>query len=305
MECCVGWEGVSIERVQDLPERNTAEDEAPEGKRKLCGWGRLGEVQGERRAEDFQRIRGPPSPAWRPSQRGGRGRAAWLYSQLGDARSPSARPGPEPEQGKPTQRRREIKREGQTEKACKEAGHVQKKRDTLSTHTHTDTAEGFLWKNLYKHLHNKDTKAAISKGNDQAVSTCAQVSWVLWGEWWVGVLMCVQLCKGENSETLCKGTQSVKRLEMTQLRRLLGLTLWGKPQCGSTETSVVWHYSWRKTTEHTHTADMYCFRPPMHVCGGEGCVHSCFMSKIKHRNLNQPASLDFTVHAYNVLLVLE
>lgn len=69
-----------------------------------------------------QRIRGPPSLAWKPFRRGGRGRAAWLCSQPGDTRSPSASSGPEPEPGKPAQRRTEGSREGQTQEACREAG---------------------------------------------------------------------------------------------------------------------------------------------------------------------------------------
>lgn len=95
---------MSIGGLRDLPERNTVEDEgdveAPEGERSVVvmwlrkggGWGG---GEGQMMSED-QRIRGPLSPAWRPSQRGGRGRGAWLYSQPGDTRSPSARSGPEP-----------------------------------------------------------------------------------------------------------------------------------------------------------------------------------------------------------------
>lgn len=72
-----------------------------------CG----GKWKGEREKRSCcQRVRGPLSPAWRPTQRGGRGRAAWLYSQPGDVRSPFASSGPEPEQGEPAQRRRELQR---------------------------------------------------------------------------------------------------------------------------------------------------------------------------------------------------
>lgn len=72
-----------------------------------CGGKRRGEREKRRCC---QRIRGPLSPARRPTQRGGRGRAAWPCSQPGDARSPFASSGPEPEQGEPAQRRRELQR---------------------------------------------------------------------------------------------------------------------------------------------------------------------------------------------------
>lgn len=99
--------------MQDLPDRNTAEDEgaveAPGGQRSVEGSGR--EREREKRS-CCQRIRGPLSPAGRLTQRGGRGHAAWPYSQPGDARSPFASSGPEPEQGEPAQRRRELQRGG-------------------------------------------------------------------------------------------------------------------------------------------------------------------------------------------------
>lgn len=77
-------------------------------------WLRKGGLQGGNEGGCSQRIRGPLSLAWRPFQRGGQGRAAWLYSQPGDARSSSAGTGPEPEQGKPAHRWRKIQA-GQTE----------------------------------------------------------------------------------------------------------------------------------------------------------------------------------------------
>lgn len=83
------------------------------GTRKTEEW--EGKQEGERERRRWrQRIRGPLSLAWRPTQRGGRGRAAWLYSQPGDARSPSASSGPEPGQGEPAQRRRELQRGADT-----------------------------------------------------------------------------------------------------------------------------------------------------------------------------------------------
>lgn len=85
--------------MQDLPDRSTAEDEGG------CGGKRKGGGGGEKRS-CCQRIRGPLSPARRPTQRGGRGHAAWPCSQPGDARSPFASSGAEPEQGEPAERRR-------------------------------------------------------------------------------------------------------------------------------------------------------------------------------------------------------
>lgn len=135
---------------------------------------------GKERAEGKQdrwclRIRGPLSPAWRLSQRGGQGRAAWLYSQPGDIRSPSARSGPEPEQGKPAHRRRDIQRGADREgmqgggPCAKRTTHIESV--SVSTHTdmhsHTYTVEKrkidlkrrLVKKNTYinKHLHNRES----------------------------------------------------------------------------------------------------------------------------------------------------
>lgn len=203
-----GWEeSVSIKRVQDLPERNTAEVEgaveAPEGKRSRNYVAEEGE---KRRGERSQRIRGPLSPALRPSQRGGRGREAWLYFQPGDTRSLSARSGPEPEQGKPAYRRREIQR-GADRESMRGAGHVAQ-RDThtetaaISAHTgmhphssidrgnQRSRAEGFI-RNTYinKYLHNRDIferkyhKLQQSEESYEASSTwiCAHQRWALLG----------------------------------------------------------------------------------------------------------------------------
>lgn len=127
--------------LKGTQQRNEGAVEAPEGKRSVeVKRARQGSEGGERKKRRCQRIRGPLSPAWKPSQRGGRGHAAWLYSQPGDARSPSASSGPEPEQGKPAQRRTERYREGQTEEACKEAGHVQREKShTERERRHTPT----------------------------------------------------------------------------------------------------------------------------------------------------------------------
>lgn len=75
---------------------------------KECGGKQKG---GREKRSCCQRVRGPLSPAGRrPTQRGGRGHAAWLCSQPGDTGSPFASSGPEPEQGEPAQRRRELQR---------------------------------------------------------------------------------------------------------------------------------------------------------------------------------------------------
>lgn len=98
--------------MQDLPERNSAEDEgaeeAPEGGRSVeVMWLRQRTGEGREGEKEGQRIRGPLSLALRPSLRGERGRAAWLCSQPGDTRSLSASSGLEPEPGKPAHRRKE------------------------------------------------------------------------------------------------------------------------------------------------------------------------------------------------------
>lgn len=142
----------------------------------------MAEEEGERR-KGKERIRGPLSPAWRPSQRGGRGRAAWLYSQPGDTRSPSARPGPEPEQGKPAYKKeRDTERGRQREHAGRQA--MCKEKDSYRLYPHPliqpctrtptqtgggeRTAEGFIREKTYvnKYLHNRDIlrrKAATSR----------------------------------------------------------------------------------------------------------------------------------------------
>lgn len=204
MQCvCGGGEGweesVSIKRVQDLPERNTAEVEgaveAPEGKRSR---NYVAEEEEKRKGERSQRIRGPLSLALRPSQRGGRGREAWLYFQPGDTRSLSARSGPEPEQGKPAYRRREIQR-GADRESMRGAGHVAQ-RDThtetaaISAHTgmhphssidrgnQRSRAEGFI-RNTYinKYLHNRDIlrENTISCNKARKVMKPVQLGFVL------------------------------------------------------------------------------------------------------------------------------
>lgn len=72
-----------------------------------------------------QRTRDPPSRGERPSERGGRGCAAWLCSPLGGARSPCGEPAVEPEQ----------EGSGDTERPRHDEGESERKRTSKSKST--------------------------------------------------------------------------------------------------------------------------------------------------------------------------
>lgn len=132
-------------RVQDLPERNTAEDEAPEGQRsvevmrlrKVRGGGKRGGGGGgdKRKIDD---IRGSEVLCLR---HGGRLREAGEDAQHGSILSQETLV--HPPQGLDLSQSRESLhrgaqkyREGRTQRACREAGHMQRETDCVLIHSY-------------------------------------------------------------------------------------------------------------------------------------------------------------------------